>query len=349
MARRLMTALINKGITIVVLGILTTLNLHALDSLNTRLYEYAKKIPLNRYDKVEYLANHLSLAANSEYEKVEIFTYWITLNISYDVYEYSIRDDWSKGVTHNFQDAYPVFKTRRAICGGYSNLLKKMCEAVDIKCYNIDGYSKGFGYVEGTIPNKPDHTWNAVFIDDEWALVDATWASGFVRMTEGEMIATSELDIQYVFADPDEFALKHLPIEPQWQLLTSPISMATFFSNAPYAQDKEKGTVFYNFNDTIRFYEELPKEIKEIKDAENRYRFTNDKWRFAFDCFHYAERIDRQFIQLPLGGLKQAIMYYTKAKELFDHFSGPTSSAKSEECVARVNSLNNRVGAQDKK
>jgi hypothetical protein len=344
-----MTTLLYKVITIILLGLLTTFNLYALDSLNTRLYEYAKGVPLNRYDKIDNLVKYLSLAANSESERVEIFTYWISLNISYDTYEYSIRDNWSKNITHNFQDAYPVFKTRKAICAGYSNLLKKMCEAANIKCYNIEGYSKGFGYAEGVMPNRPDHMWNAVFIDSKWVLVDATWTTGFAKMEGGKMVATNKLDLQHIFANPKEFILKHLPLEPQWQLLTNPVSMAAFFSSSSYNQMTNNEMPFYNFNDTIRLYEDLPMEIREIKSAENIYRFTQDKWRFAFDCFHYAQSIDLQYIQPPAQGLVQAVNYYVKAKEMFDYFSGTTASSKGEECIERINNLNNRIRNQNER
>lgn len=47
----------------------------------------------------------------------------------------------------------------------------------------IQGFSKGRGWKEiatHSISDDPDHGWNAVFIHNEWRLVDCTWDSRYL-------------------------------------------------------------------------------------------------------------------------------------------------------------------------
>lgn len=337
-----------KSRTLIILfGLLVTTKLFALDTLNTKLYQHAKNTPVQHYNQITDLVKYLSIPTKTESERVEIFVYWISLNVSYDIYEYSIRDNWSDDIVHNLQDAYSVFKTRKAVCAGFSNLLKAMCEASNIKCNKISGYSKGFGYTEGVIPNRTDHAWNAVLVENKWCLVDATWTEGYAKYENNKMVAIKKLNIKEIFMDAKEFITKHLPIEPQWQLLTNPMPMNAFFANINYEKMSNSKMASYNFNDTIKFYENLPEDEKKIKRAENRYRFTQDKWEFAFSCFYYAQ--DQGWRYEPtLEELTQALTYYRRAKELFENFSGNTPTTKIKECVDRINYINNQIASLNK-
>lgn len=45
----------------------------------------------------------------------------------------------------------------------------------------LSGHSKGNGYKMGqTFTGDSDHTWNAVYLDGRWHLLDSTWGSGAV-------------------------------------------------------------------------------------------------------------------------------------------------------------------------
>jgi transglutaminase/protease-like cytokinesis protein 3 len=44
----------------------------------------------------------------------------------------------------------------------------------------LDGFAKGFGYKIGEPLSTPNHAWNAVRIDGNWYLLDATWDAGVV-------------------------------------------------------------------------------------------------------------------------------------------------------------------------
>ena len=75
--------------------------------------------------------------------------------------------------------AETVLQRKVAVCDGYARLFTTLCDYAGIRSAIIVGYARA-----GT--NKPakrfgiNHYWNAVMIDGNWYLLDATWASGYL-------------------------------------------------------------------------------------------------------------------------------------------------------------------------
>lgn len=62
-------------------------------------------------------------------------------------------------------DAYGALVEGRAVCQGYSDAIKLLCDHYNIPCVCISGTSNGGG-----------HMWNAVQMDDgKWYFIDCTW------------------------------------------------------------------------------------------------------------------------------------------------------------------------------
>ncbi len=65
----------------------------------------------------------------------------------------------------NAHDAYGALIEGRAVCQGYSDAIKIVCDYYKIPCVCISGTANGGG-----------HMWNAVQMDDgKWYFIDATW------------------------------------------------------------------------------------------------------------------------------------------------------------------------------
>jgi hypothetical protein len=117
------------------------------------------------------------------------------------------------------QDADTVFRDRRGVCAGYANLLSALGREAG---YNV-------AYVVGKVrENEGDlagssHAWNAVEIEGQWYLVDATWNAGFLVGDGFDF----EYRTSYLFTPPEIFRLDHLPDKPGWQL-APPISQGEF-------------------------------------------------------------------------------------------------------------------------
>lgn len=64
------------------------------------------------------------------------------------------------------------------------------------------------------------HAWNAAKLDGQWQLVDATW--------DDPTGASPTLTSTYLFTPAPLFLLNHLPDDPSWQLVPSPLSAGEF-------------------------------------------------------------------------------------------------------------------------
>jgi len=91
---------------------------------------------------------------------------------------------------------------------------------VGLEAHIISGFCKGYGSDIGTSFLNPDHDWNAVKIYSNWYLVECTWGAGYLNGTNYQ----SQFKPFYFLTPPDHFIWKHLPVDPKWQLLVTPLT-----------------------------------------------------------------------------------------------------------------------------
>ena len=200
-----------------------TISINAQDQTFNRLIQYVKKTSELETKDIPTLSKHLSKGAKSKKELVQLIYYWISLNIDYDIesFENNTIDDVSAETT---------FFNRKSVCAGYSNLFKKFCDILKIKCEVINGYAKGYNY-KGEYIKEINHAWNAIKMYDKWELIDTTWGAGGAFENEnGKLIFEKQLCVRYLLDNPEDFVLEHLPENPEWQFLEKQISMDDFFS-----------------------------------------------------------------------------------------------------------------------
>ncbi|CAF2067776.1 unnamed protein product [Rotaria magnacalcarata] len=183
-------------------------------------HSYRSAIQSWRPDSLQQLVNAIkSLSENkSIVDCYWIIFYWITYNIEYDAVSY-----FSKNYAD--QTAEGVFRTRKGVCAGYGNIYKYLCDALNIPCEKVSGYSKGYGFDEReSAPTETDHAWNAVKINHHWYLIESTWGAG--HLTEKNF--QRELNSYYFLPNPTEMIYHHLPENERWQLLQKPIGMKQY-------------------------------------------------------------------------------------------------------------------------
>lgn len=167
------------------------------------------------YELVDKLAvfdqNHLNFRAAF---------FWVASNIKYDCIDYHKADKYKKS-----QGWRRTIADSAAICGGYANLLKAICDRMNVECEVIVGKVKG-GW--NSIENRTtsSHAWNRVKLNGKWYLTDPTWASGYTG--DKVRVFTAEFNSHYFLADPNLLILNHYPKETKWQLLESPVSYNEF-------------------------------------------------------------------------------------------------------------------------
>ncbi len=179
---------------------------------------YARFTPPEFERSVEMLARYLMDGAENDAEKVRAFYVWIANNISYDTKSYFRRQ-------YPDQSPQAVLKRRTAVCIGYANLFKRFCDIANFPCIEISGFSKGYGTNPAIIPEENNHIWNAVQVNDQWRLIDAAWASGYINKKRQFVKRFSAF---YFFPDPDEFIFTHFPSNYRYQLLLIPKSKEEF-------------------------------------------------------------------------------------------------------------------------
>ncbi|MEY5049178.1 MAG: hypothetical protein RLZZ175_2537 [Bacteroidota bacterium] len=177
---------------------------------------------------INELADCINEKSNSEYDKSLLLYAWLTHNIRYDDYNYN-----NNSTDETNQSAEAVFKSKTGVCAGYSTLAVAIGKAMGLEIIEVHGYSKGYGYQEGTRINESNHAWNAIKINQKWLLMDATWGSGYGKNDNGKLVTFQEYDTYWFNTKPEEFILSHLPENNEYQCLESPIAKEVF-ENMPY-------------------------------------------------------------------------------------------------------------------
>lgn len=203
------------------------------------------------------LSQLLTAPYHTEREKVlSIFT-WIAENISYyrNTPKYaprrknnsSLMDDDDpidtgalKPLTERI--AIQVLRQRRTYCDGYARLFKSLCDHADIRSEIVTGYARSdMNRAEEKFSSN--HSWNAVYIDSAWYLLDVTWASGYSASSSGEFVR--HYDDYYFLTPPDQFIRHHYPDDLRWTLLKNPPPLYEF----RYTPFKQRSFIKYDITD----------------------------------------------------------------------------------------------------
>jgi hypothetical protein len=187
------------------------------------------------------LSIRLTHNSKTDLERVTAIFRWITDNIAYNEralhsapWNYLYTEPEDSGSLKNLDQrvAEEVLKRRTGTCDGYARLFKTLCYYAGIRSELVTGYAGKEGAV---VRNNfgCNHTWNAVFIDSTWKLLDATWASGYVTWRGGMFV--KEYDSRYFLAAPENFIQDHYPEDLQWTLLKT-VPAIREFRHSPFRQ-----------------------------------------------------------------------------------------------------------------
>ncbi len=200
-------------------------------------------------------------------DRVRAYYTWIALNITYDTERLRTLQEnrWSYMRKDSSQEADPVFRKKKAVCEGFSKLMIKFCEASNIPCHMVIGYTK---MPDGEIMTDILHAWNAVKIDDTWRLLDVTWSNGYVGLYGTYYRHFSD---KYFIENTANFYEDHLPLDPQWQLSDKPISKNYFFRTDTL--NKYFVGAAFSFNDSISLYKKQSPDNQAWLDYIHYYNY----------------------------------------------------------------------------
>jgi hypothetical protein len=181
---------------------------------------YALATPSSAETSATSLVSYLSQPARDDTEKARAIFRWVADRISYDVDAY-----FSNQLVKMSAD--DVLRQRRGICDGYATLFEKLAREAGMEVVTIKGYAKAYGYIPGSRFDRPNHAWNAIKINGQWRLIDATWGAGYIK--NGKYVKV--LAETFFLASPEQFMFSHLPVDDAWQLQATPrVSKAEFES-----------------------------------------------------------------------------------------------------------------------
>ncbi len=206
-------------------------------------------LPLFSQEDPATLAQKITASCTTEKQKVTAIFKWITENIAYRThaparvrsigkqsakYSKEQNEDTDTGALKplSVRVSETVLQKREAVCEGYSRLFFTLCEFAGIRSEIIVGFARPSA-------NKPvsrfgvNHFWNAVLIDGDWKLLDATWSSGYISAPGNEFIR--EYDPAYFLTSPDDFIKDHYPDDIRWTLLP-PSRVPREFFRSPFLQ-----------------------------------------------------------------------------------------------------------------
>ncbi len=201
-----------------------------------------------------------------------IFT-WVAHHIEYDLE--ALRKPALRET-----DPEKIIKRGKAVCAGYSSLFKTLCEQAGLECVTITGWAKERTLIGKDFPNKTNHAWSAIRIENEWYLCDVTWAAG--NTTEEKQVFTFEFNDSYFCTPPELFAYCHFPEDKQW-FLGGKVSKKKFMERPHFysgsirykIQDVESddGTIKYRNGDSIDF-----QFSTDVPDPEITICWAGDKF-----------------------------------------------------------------------
>ena len=160
------------------------------------------------------LALKITRGKTSEAAKAEAIFLWLATHISYDNELRLNKSLQQKIYTSEENVMYHALQRKKALCGGYAFLYKQLCAEVGIKASVIHGTTQK--YQATPSKNTPDHTWNGVYLNGKWHLLDITWAVSHGSLKNPQRF--------WYLTNPSDFMKTHFPKEQKWRLISKSIS-----------------------------------------------------------------------------------------------------------------------------
>ncbi|MEL7003023.1 MAG: transglutaminase domain-containing protein, partial [Bacteroidota bacterium] len=134
---------------------------------------------------------------------------------------------WNAKFSHKVFDR--LRQEHKTICTGYAYLVKELSYHAGLKAEIVHGYGRtALSNVKGE--GIPNHSWNAIYLNNKWYLCDPTWSSTVVPSQSG--VSIKQYDDTYFLTEPGLFILDHYPLQAQWTLVDNPPTL-TQFLNGP--------------------------------------------------------------------------------------------------------------------
>lgn len=193
------------------------------------------------------LSYKLTANLNTDAERFRAIYKWVCITIANDYHLYyknkrkrqRYKEDSLKLKTWNDTFKRRLFKKllkdKKTICTGYAYLVRELSKLANLECKIVHGYGRT-STISITESDLPNHSWNAIKLNNKWYLCDPTWASGLPDLETGNF--TFKYNDGYFLANPELFAINHFPLDKKWILLNTYTPSFKEFIEAPILYGK---------------------------------------------------------------------------------------------------------------
>ncbi len=279
-------------------------------------------VGIAQYTGVDEVIDELEIQGDT----LEAIYNWVVDNIKYDPKELRKREgDARKKPKKTKKDLLEieqeqlnsVLKRRKGVCEHYAILVHALATELGMLSHIVEGYTKD---ENGRLNLKIGHAWNAVRSDGKWRLLDVTWGAGYVD--ERNKFVKNE-NRAWFDVPPHELIKDHMPFDPIWQLINTPITYDEFKAGSVPLDLQE---LTFENRDIINSY--LAKDLEtQMKEAVNRseelgsgialvkgWRRINSKNVNAMDKLDQFDAFNKAATSMEELG-EQFKDYYKKGKE----------------------------------
>ena len=128
--------------------------------------------------------------------------------------------------TQQYVDTRHTIQSKRGGSGEVAALVMEMCQAIGVQAEIVQGYLKSPGEnIDLDAIQRPNHYWNAVLVDNEWRVLDASIASPTnPKRSNYSTVSNSIAEAWYFLARPCEICWTHVPCGENQQHMVPPVS-----------------------------------------------------------------------------------------------------------------------------
>lgn len=141
---------------------------------SNRLELHLQKVVNKRGLTLDEKLKALLLVAESDKDRAWLVYRWVTHHFKHDSRLASRIGDPEK------RSLEELYQLAGGSCAVYANVIQRLMMRAGLEVKTIYGIAKG-GVATSMLNGKPvNHVWNAIRVDGEWKLIDATWGAGHV-------------------------------------------------------------------------------------------------------------------------------------------------------------------------
>ena len=177
------------------------------------------------------LVHKLTDGLPTNVEKFRAIYTWVCANIENDYGAY-LKTKRKRKKLSKKPDAYKewnnsftpkvfnrLLNQKKTACTGYAYLIRELATLAGIECEIINGYGRTAS-TPLALNSIPNHSWNAVKLNEKWYLCDATWSAGSIVLDYDIPKFKKEYIDGYFLAEPEFFVKNHYPLQAKWTLLS---------------------------------------------------------------------------------------------------------------------------------